>query len=104
MLFDNVMRCLSDEVLVGSIPKDIATLEPCLLCDGDSYHLTEDETKDMNYYQNGAFGIESFRCAELFDKQQAHPAELLSANACEFLQATCVACEAWLSEEPGTVP
>lgn len=95
---------MPDEDLIGSIPKDIATLKPCVLCDGALFHLKVDQTKDISFHQNGAFGIESFSCAELFLKHQEHPDELLSANACDFLQATCVSCEVWLPEEPVTVP
>eukprot|EP00957_Ditylum_brightwellii_P009386 709852-Ditylum_brightwellii.AAC.1 len=69
-----------DDAVSGSIPKDIKTLQPCCLCNGQRYHMVSPEADKEIYRENGTFEIDSFNCAMLLEQKQ-DPDQLISANA-----------------------
>jgi hypothetical protein len=90
VLFLQRLRIITfDDNLRGEIPKDIKTLVPCVLCDGEPYDA---KRSSKIYYENGEYGIDEFNCTVLM-QQKEDPDLLLSSNACDFLQNNCAQCD-----------
>jgi hypothetical protein len=87
--FSYNLRC-PDNTIFGSIPNDIKTLDPCLLCEEQNYDVVK-KNDDIIYNENGKFGIDSFNCTMLLD-EKINSTKLLSSNGCEFLRGECVTC------------
>eukprot|EP00957_Ditylum_brightwellii_P112160 8551398-Ditylum_brightwellii.AAC.1 len=91
LLLSPLRPVILDDTVVGSIPKDIKTLHPCRLCNGQSYHMVPPAADKEIYHENGTFQIDIFNCAMLLEQTQ-DPDQLISANACEFIGGNCVVC------------
>jgi len=82
----------SDDNLVGIIPKNMKTLNPCVLCEGERYDLlpTKRDSHSISYYENSEWGIDEYSCPMLLAAKQ-DPEILISEYACDALKL-CVAC------------
>jgi len=85
----------TDDFIAGSIPDDIKTLDPCILCNGDLYDLAPQykASDEIIYFENGEYGaIVAHSCRSLLTEHWDYPVALFSANGCSTLQETCIVC------------
>jgi len=85
----------TDDKIGGSIPADIKTLDPCILCKGEPYDLVQQQKNSENimFYENGEYGaIVQHSCRSLLQEHWTYPQSLFSENSCNALQETCIAC------------
>ena len=83
------VRC-PDDTLVGSIPDNVKTLDPCLLCEEQNFDVRQRDD-DVIHEEDDEFGTHKFTCTTLLEEMR-NPDKLFSSKACEFLRGECVTC------------
>merc|ERR1711957_583097 len=76
-----------DDSLTDYLPGNMNTMYLCVLCNGSNDKLLENNSNYYVLYKNGTDS-----CSILLDEQEQDTEEPTSAEACEVLKQTCIAC------------